>query len=287
MKQEFHFSVNANTKLVEALHQQTQFHKSKIKLAMQKGAVWLENGHGIHRIRRADKLVNASDKIHFYYNEKVLQITPPTPTLIADENDYSVWLKPRGMLSQGSKWSDHCTLHRWIETHQRFNDSEVRSCYVVHRLDKETCGLMFIAHKKTTAAQLTTLFEQRKIDKRYYALVKGEFPKTFNQNKDSSKPIQIESNIQNKYAKTVIKRLQFNETSNQSLIDINIETGRKHQIRIHCADYGFAIVGDTKYGAHDSDIAMQLQCYQLAILNNQHLPSRSFQVPLALDWPTN
>lgn len=282
--QEFHFSVNAKSKIVNALHQETGLTKTTIKHAMQQGAVWCENQNGIHRVRRADKILSSNDTIHFYYNHAILNLKPPPATLIKDEIDYSVWRKPRGMLSQGSKWSDHCTIQRWIETHYRFNNTEKRPCYSVHRLDQDTEGLMFIAHKKKTATQLAHLFEQRQINKHYYAIVTGEFPNSFNQSEGETKPIQIERAIDNKYAKTWLKRIDYNQHTHQSLLDIQIETGRKHQIRIHCADYGFPIVGDKRYGIADATLPMQLQCYQLGILSNTHIAARSYQTPLALSW---
>lgn len=284
MKQEFHFDISQASKLVDAIANETQLSKAIVKQAMQKGAVWLEDSKGIHRIRRADKIASAAVKVHFYYNEAILQIEPPPPELIADEKDYSVWLKPRSMLSQGSKWGDHCTLHRYIETQYRFNNIEQRPCYVVHRLDKDTTGLMFIAHKKNIATQLAELFEQRKIAKHYYAIVTGEFPEKFNQGNGIKKPIKIESNIDGKYAHTLIQRIDFNRQKNQSLLDINIETGRKHQIRIHCADLGYPIVGDKLYGKPDDNKVMQLQCYQLKILENNYIPKRLYQVDRSLNW---
>lgn len=285
VKKIFHFRITNTCKLVDAIAHETTLSKSAIKQALQKGAVWRENALGVHRIRRADKPVTANDTIHVYYDEQILALAPPTPTLIADEKDYSVWDKPRGMLSQGSKWSDHCTLHRWIETHHRFVENLQRRCYVVHRLDKQTKGLMFIAHKKQTAHVFSQLFENKKIVKRYYAIVSGEVPERFNQSPQApAKPLLIESDIAGKYAKTSLVRLGFDKQRQQSLVDIHIETGRKHQIRIHCAALGFPIVGDRKYATLETDEPMQLQCYQLGFDSVNDYPARCYKNPLALNW---
>lgn len=98
------------------------------------------------------------------------------PELIADEGHYSVWHKPAGMLSQGSKWGDHCTLSRWVETH----DENPRSVFTVHRLDRAANGLMLIAHSKNAARLLAAMFANKTIKKHYHATVYGHFPNNKN-----------------------------------------------------------------------------------------------------------
>ena len=94
-----------------------QLSRQKLKTAMNKGAVWLTHGTSTRRLRRATRALQAGDSLHLYYDETILTRNPPAPTLIADEQQYSVWYKPGGILAQGSKWGDHCTLTRWAEQH--------------------------------------------------------------------------------------------------------------------------------------------------------------------------
>ena len=84
---------------------------------MQKGAVWLTDHKGTHRFRRQGKKLPRDTTLHFYYDPHILKSTVDDAVLVADEVEYSVWYKPRGMLSQGSKWSDHCAINRWVEKH--------------------------------------------------------------------------------------------------------------------------------------------------------------------------
>ena len=106
---------------VDLLAGATGFSRQRIKQIMQKGAVWVTLASGgennAQRLRRAKKVLHPGDTLHLYYDEKILSEEPPTPELIADEGTYSVWYKPYGLRSQGSKWSDHCTIARWAETH--------------------------------------------------------------------------------------------------------------------------------------------------------------------------
>lgn len=233
--------------------------KQNLKAAMQKGAVWLsvsENDKKPQRLRRAKRILKPGNCLHLYYNSDVLnqEITPPE--LIEDCGDYSVWHKPNGMLSQGSKWGDHTTLHRWVEQHYHPNN-ETKPAFVVHRLDKATHGLMLLAHSQTMAKQLSQLFEVRKIAKIYQAWVWGEFPETQQ---------DFNTQIEGRKAISHAKRLQFDADKQRSLVEVSIETGRKHQIRIHLSQAGFPIIGDRLYGnEHHYTEDLQLTAMSLCL----------------------
>ncbi len=217
------------------LHQETSLPKQRIKLAMTHGAVWLTRGKNTQRLRRAKRVLRVGDELHLYYNEKILSEEPIAPKLIADCGGYSVWDKPCGLRSQGSKWGDHCTVVRWAE---RALD---RSSFTVHRLDRAANGLILIAHTKTIAASLSALFRERKIEKRYQAMVAGNFG-------EEHSPYRCEIEIDGKAAVSVIAHEKFLNKTNQSLLSVSIETGRKHQIRRHLAELGYPVVGDRLYG---------------------------------------
>jgi tRNA pseudouridine32 synthase/23S rRNA pseudouridine746 synthase len=112
---EFHIDIDSeNTLAAPFLAQRTKLPLSQIKLAMKKGAVWLSDKNGINRIRRAKKTLAKGNSLHFYFDPIVLNAEIPQPNLISDEEGYSIWFKPRGVLCQGTNWGDHCTIHRWI-----------------------------------------------------------------------------------------------------------------------------------------------------------------------------
>lgn len=152
-----------NSVAVDLLAAETGLSKQKIKQIMQKGAVWISKCKHTQRLRRAKKAIKIGETLHIYYDPKVLEMTPPEPELIFDQGRYSVWNKPYGLLSQGSKWGDHCTITRWAEQHLK----PQRVSFVVHRLDRAASGLIVIAHEKGAAAELSKLFQHREVDKRY------------------------------------------------------------------------------------------------------------------------
>ncbi len=234
---------------VEHLASHTPLSKQQIKLAMKNGCVWLESSHGIARIRRVKKVLLAGDCLHIYY-DPTIQNTAATPaTLIADENEYSIWNKPCGMYSQGTKWGDHCSLYRWAEQQLK----PQRPAFPVHRLDRAANGLMILAHSKKMAAHFSRLFKNHHIQKRYSASVEGRLD-------NLALPYSITQDIDNKAAHSKIIFLEPHEDSTNLVIEI--ETGRKHQIRKHLAGLGHPVIGDRLYGSKKSDKDLQLQsCY--------------------------
>ncbi|MEJ1383870.1 MAG: RNA pseudouridine synthase [Candidatus Sedimenticola sp. (ex Thyasira tokunagai)] len=238
---------------VNLLAQASGLSKQRIKSAMQKGAVWLTSGKNTRRLRRQAKTMKAGDKLHLYYDESILNAEPLPAQLIADEGAYSVWYKPYGMFSQGSKWGDHCTLYRWAEQHL----TPQRNAFIVHRLDRAATGLVLLAHQKKAATALANLFQQRAINKRYMVVVHGRFSAA-----DSA--TTIDSEIDGRQACTHAKLIEYDPESDRSLLDITIETGRKHQIRAHLAGIGFPVVGDRLHGGEADAEDLQLTAYHLS-----------------------
>ena len=239
---------------VDLLQRATGLSKQRIKLAMTQGAVWITRGRNTQRLRRAKRALRAGDEIHLYYDAGILAEIPPEPTLIADVGTYSVWNKPGGLRSQGSKWGDHCTLVRWAERHLQ----PERSAFTVHRLDRAANGLMLVAHSKSIAAALSALFQKREVEKRYQALVAGDFS-------GQPDPVRLERPIDEKEATSEFSLLQVIDDGSRSLVDVRIETGRKHQVRRHLAELGYPIIGDRLYGTGAGDgVDLQLTAYHLA-----------------------
>jgi len=121
-------------------------------------------------------------------------------------------------------------------------------------LDRAATGLIIIAHQKKIAAYFSKLFQERQINKHYQAIVHGNF----------SEDLTLNSAINDKPALSHAKLLIFDESTNQSLVEVSIETGRKHQIRRHLSEAGFPIVGDRLYGNENDNYEKDLclaSCY--------------------------
>ncbi|MDP6191215.1 MAG: RNA pseudouridine synthase, partial [Gammaproteobacteria bacterium] len=215
--QVFSLTLTSSQKAIDALQAICPLTRNTLKDAMHKGAVWFQRGKQTQRIRRQDRRLHAGDQLFLYYNQQVLTQHCPEAELLADEGEFSVWYKPCGMLSQGSRWSDHCTINRWAETHIQ----PPRPAFIVNRLDRAAQGLMLISHSKSMARELSRHFEQHSIHKAYIAAVDGKFSEDQVCNFD----VNGQSATSHIYALT--------HSTKHSLVKIVIETGRKHQIRTH------------------------------------------------------
>lgn len=268
--QEFHLSITTPVPLIDALASASGYSKQAIKGFMHKGALWLSRGKHTRRLRHAKTQLNSGDELHLYINHAVLEAVVPAAQLLADEGAYSIWYKPYGMLSQGSKWGDHCTISRWAETQLQ----PQRPAFIVHRLDRATSGLIIIAHSKKVAQQFSSLFESRQLEKKYHAVVVGDFSQ-------QPKPYTVREPVNAKAACSHFYHLAYSAEKNHSLVDVSIETGRKHQIRQHLAHSGFAIVGDRLYGESHSQ-NLQLCAYSLAFCCPVSGSQQHYQLPEAL-----
>lgn len=238
---------------IECLYQNIDLGKQKIKRCMQNGAVWLETSRGIDRVRRAKKLLHKGEVLHIYYDEMIQETIPPEAECIADQGDYSIWHKPYGMYSQGTKWGDHCSINRWVEIHLK----PQRPAFIVHRLDRATQGLMVIAHRKKIAKTFSEMFEHRKIRKIYHARVEGAY-------KPDALPCLIDQPLDGKEAKTEVLNVNYQAQSNTTDVVLRIITGRKHQIRRHLSGLGYPVQGDRQYGADNIDLDLQLSCVEMS-----------------------
>lgn len=255
-RREWHLELSAPETALERLARETEFSKRALKEILRKGAVWLTRGQGTRRHRRAKAALRPGDVLHLYYDPAVLEAEPPPARLVADEGDYSIWDKPRGMLSQGSKWGDHCTIGRWAEAHLE----PQRSAFVVHRLDRATRGLMALAHSKAAARALSELFAGRGLTKTYRASVAGH--PDFDEE-------TVEAPIDGRQARSRLRVLERQSGGAHSgewaELEVVIETGRKHQIRRHLSQLGYPILGDRLYGeGQEGGPDLQLSAVRLA-----------------------
>ncbi|MEW8208415.1 MAG: RNA pseudouridine synthase, partial [Candidatus Thiodiazotropha taylori] len=119
-------------------------------------------------------------------------------------------------------------------------------------------GLMVLAHRKRTATELARLFRERKIVKRYQAWVVGHYIADENSR-------LIEEPIDGRPALSRVSLLEYNPQQDRSLLQVEIDTGRKHQIRRHLSGIGYPVVGDRLYCDTSFDEDLQLTCIYLEI----------------------
>ncbi len=216
---------------VDYLSKRSGISKTKIKDAMKKGAVWSSKTGRSRRLRRATSILEPSSWVSLYYDQAILDKKPIEPQILYKEESFSVWNKPSGVLCGGTRFGDHCTINRIVE------EKTCKPSFLIHRLDRKTRGILVVAHTKNSARMISLQFQERTVKKRYEAVVHNVL----------KKPCIIDSSLDNRRAISKVSPLQNDGTN--SLISIEIETGRKHQIRKHMSGIGFPIIGDKMYGS--------------------------------------
>jgi tRNA pseudouridine32 synthase/23S rRNA pseudouridine746 synthase len=258
----------AHRNLAAFLADETGLPKGRIKDAMNKGAVQLRRGKQLKRVRRAETAIQAGDQIAFHYDANLLALKPPIPSCLEDRMGYSIWFKPAGVMSQGNDFGDHVSMLRIAEKLL----GNKREVFLVHRLDRETRGLIIIAHNKKMAAMFSELFQKGDISKGYRAIVLGNAPES----------VAIDTPLDDRDAVTHVTNLSYDEERNTSEVDVDLETGRTHQIRRHLESIGHPIMGDPKYGKENKNRdGLQLIAYRLRF----QCPIRRDQVDICLPEP--
>jgi len=219
------------------LASKTDLSKMKVKDAMNKGAVWIKKKGKMQRLRKATTLLQTGTHIEIHYDEGLLSLVPPQPSLISDQVHYSAWRKPSGLMAQGTMFGDHCSLLRQAELFFQMK----RPVFLVHRLDRESDGIMLIAHSKEAAAKLSEIFRKKEIIKEYRVEVLGSLG-------EQGVKGTIDLPLDRKSAVTEYVVLSHDFQKNTTTVSAFIKTGRLHQIRRHFDMIGHPVMGDPKYG---------------------------------------
>ena len=184
------------------------------------------------------KPVNIKEKIKYLPNKK--EIGTYDDYVIEDNENFIVINKPSGIPVQSGTKSFKNIIDI-LKNSKYFKNSKP---FIVHRLDKETSGVLIIAKNRKYAQLFTSLFRIRKIHKTYLAIVYGKIDKSIKVMKDDLIYYENDKKISQK-AVSNLKVIKSNEGF--SYLELNPITGRKHQLRKQLLKIGCPIIGDDKY----------------------------------------
>ncbi len=173
---------------------------------------------------------------------------------------------------------------------------QAQDVQALHRLDKDTTGIVLFSLDKETQPLFDELIRSRNVHKTYLAVVKGEFPEgeqdiTLPIGRDRHDARRMRVSKTGKAALTHVRRLEVQRRgqSTQSLMLAELGTGRKHQIRVHFSALGFPIVGDGLYGRTSStrtaaftQVPLMLHAYELSFVH----PVTGESLVLKTEWPS-
>lgn len=225
---------------------------------------WISNGHVLinGNIEKASYKVKVGDEIVIDVPENEdLDIEPEDIPLdiVYEDSDVIVVNKPSGMIVHPSLGIVSGTLVNALLFHCKdlSGINGVNRPGIVHRIDKETSGLIMVAKNDKAHQSLSLQLKDHTVTRRYIALVHGSIPHEFGK---IDAPIGRDSKDRQKMAVTKVnsKEAVTNFTvierfKDMCLVECRLETGRTHQIRVHLAYIGYPVYGDPKYGKRKDD----------------------------------
>ena len=275
-----HYQVEYDAPLLEYLLQTVKGQsRSKIKATLQGRGIKV-NGKNVTQfdfpLKKGMKLSISKTKRNDLFKSRYVKLVYEDQHLVVVEKNVGILSMAAGHSSLNVK----SVLDQYfLKSHQKCR------AHVVHRLDRDTSGLMIYAKDIETEQILEHEWHQIVYDRRYVAVLSGEVVNECgtiaNWLKDNKAYVTYSSEVDNggKYAVTHYHTLA--RTTEHSLVEFKLETGRKNQIRVHAADMGHPVCGDSKYGNGDDPLhRLCLHAYLLCFYHPVTKERMEFETPI-------
>lgn len=262
------------------------FSRAFIQKLIQDGQVKLKNESLLkphHKVRAGDELsVRISEKKPSAINPEDIPVE-----IVYEDKDLAVIHKPAGLVVHPAPGNlEHTLVNALLRHFRHLSDINPGRPGIVHRLDKETSGLLVVAKNNFAHLALTEQFARHSIKRKYLAIVKGkvEFDENIIEAPIGRHPVRrknmsVSFGANTKYARTFYRTLKRSEGF--SLLELEPFTGRTHQLRVHLAYIGHPILGDKIYGRNDTFGRLALHARSLGFI---HPRTKKF-VEFSCDMP--
>lgn len=230
-----------------------------------------------------DAPLSTGDKVDVNFSRQKESLRHPMMQIVFEDDSIVVVNKRSGLLSIATDKQPSRTAYSILSDYLKAEDTAAR-VFVVHRLDRETSGLMMFAKSREIQEKLQHNWNENILERKYYAVTEGVIDQTegvIESYLTESKALKVYAtdHEHGKLAKTAFKVLE--NAQENTLLELQLETGRKNQIRAHLEYVGFPIIGDKKYGAKTNPLGrVALHAATLSFLHPVTGETMNFQTPV-------
>ena len=261
MKKKINIIVKHNISIIDLL-KESGFAKNKVKTYVKLGFIYVNN----KKIIKLPYILNIGDIITIDENG---EITTNKFKIIYEDDSYLVVDKSAGLLTistSNQNKNSEITLYRLV---REYLNNKHEYAFIVNRIDKETSGLVIFVKNESLKEKLQSNWNNIVKKRGYIAVVSGQILKPGrieNYLYEDKLTFSHSTKLGGKKAITNYKPIKINDK--YTLLDINIETGRKNQIRVHMTEMNHPIVGDKMYYSKDNSLKrLALHHYEISLID--------------------
>ena len=231
-----------------------------------------------------DTPLEDGDKVSVNFTKSFRVFSSPRIKLVYEDNDILVINKGYGVMSMGTDNIKEGTAYSIMREYVKYSDPRAK-VFIVHRLDRDTSGLMMLAKTMEAKDTMQHNWNNMVLNRKYVAVVEGVIPddegvvKSYLAETAQFEVYSTQDPTKGQLAITRYKVLK--RSSGYTLVELELDTGRKNQIRVHMKDLGHPIVGDRKYGASSSPIRrLALHARTLRFVHPITRKEMNFELPV-------
>lgn len=234
-------------------------------------------------VTQFDTPLAIGDKVGVYFHKDSIPFSHPMLRILYEDQSLLVVDKASGLLSISTERDKEKTAYRLLSDYVKKNNPHSR-IFILHRLDRDTSGIMMFAKNQEVQETLQSNWDEMICERKYVAVIEGQMPKASGtiqsyvaENKDFV--VHKSNAVEGKLAITHYRTLKAGNS--YSLIELNLETGRKNQIRVHLQEAKHPIAGDKKYGAQSNPIhRLALHAFKLRFIHPVLRKEMNFETPI-------
>lgn len=231
-----------------------------------------------------DFQVKAGDKFAVNFDQSFRVFKNPRIQLVYEDADVLVINKGYGVLSMSTDNKKDGTAYSIMRQYVKYHNPRAQ-VFIVHRLDRDTSGLMMLAKSQTAKDNMQHNWNNMVISRKYVAVVEGVLEQDEGVVKSylaETSQFEVYSTDDPNKGQLAVTRYKKLKTGNgYTLVQLELDTGRKNQIRVHMKDLGHPIVGDRKYGAQSSPIRrLALHAQTLRFVHPITRRDMNFELPI-------